>query len=256
MKITICELHNHPDRFQEDWAKLTAHVHNEGSDLVLLPEMVFFPWFPSTRPFRSEIWEAAVAAHEEWENRLNDLSPALVLGSRPINHGNQRWNQGFIWKRKGGLSQAHTKYYLPDEEGFWEASWYHKGNGAFNPIQYDDLKIGFAICTDLWFFQHARSYGREGVHLIAVPRATPEGSLEIWLAGGRASAVVSGAYCISSNRYALKTENVYLGGMGWIIGPDGEVLGLTSQEAPFLTLDIDLEKANQAKKTYPRYVRE
>jgi N-carbamoylputrescine amidase len=49
-------------------------------------------------------------------------------------------------------------------------------------------------------------------------------------------------------------KGVDFGGQGWIIGPDGEVLGLTSAENPFLTLEIDWRKADLAKKTYPRYI--
>ena len=44
------------------------------------------------------------------------------------------------------------------------------------------------------------------------------------------------------------------GGGSWIIDPDGEVLGLTTADEPFLTLDLDLALADLAKKTYPRYV--
>ena len=43
-------------------------------------------------------------------------------------------------------------------------------------------------------------------------------------------------------------------GVGWITEPEGKVLGLTLPDQPFLTLDLDLSKADQAKKTYPRYV--
>ena len=39
-----------------------------------------------------------------------------------------------------------------------------------------------------------------------------------------------------------------------MIGPEGDILGLTSQQHPFVTIEIDLQKAEQAKKTYPRYM--
>jgi N-carbamoylputrescine amidase len=43
--------------------------------------------------------------------------------------------------------------------------------------------------------------------------------------------------------------------LGWIIGPEsGDVLGVTSEGLPFLTLEIDLAAADLAKSTYPRYV--
>ncbi|WP_036976655.1 hypothetical protein, partial [Pseudoalteromonas luteoviolacea] len=45
------------------------------------------------------------------------------------------------------------------------------------------------------------------------------------------------------------------GGGGWIIEPEeGQVLGVTAGDHPFLTLEIDLRIAETAKKTYPRYV--
>ena len=47
-----------------------------------------------------------------------------------------------------------------------------------------------------------------------------------------------------------------LGGQGWVAGPDGQVLGLTSRERRCVTVEIDLREAERAKQTYPRYVRE
>ena len=44
-------------------------------------------------------------------------------------------------------------------------------------------------------------------------------------------------------------------GQGWIIEPEeGDVLGVTSRSEPFITLDIDLHLAENAKLTFPRYV--
>ena len=75
------------------------------------------------------------------------------------------------------------------------------------------------------------------------------------MAGGRTAAVVSGAFCLSSNIGGISQAGVKWGGGGWIVEPEeGDVLGLTSQERPFLTVDIDLAVAEMAKRTYPRYV--
>jgi len=32
------------------------------------------------------------------------------------------FNDGFVWEKNTGYQSIHTKYYLPDEQGFWEAS--------------------------------------------------------------------------------------------------------------------------------------
>jgi N-carbamoylputrescine amidase len=59
---------------------------------------------------------------------------------------------------------------------------------------------------------------------------------------------------LSSNRNGLSEDgSVRFGGNGWIISPDGDVLGLTSSTQPFVTMEIDLSVAESAKLTYPRY---
>jgi N-carbamoylputrescine amidase len=67
---------------------------------------------------------------------------------------------------------------------------------------------------------------------------------------------VSGAYSLSSNyRYGNK-GNLEWGRSGWIIEPEegqeeGQVLGVTSSNDSFLTLEIDLRVAQNAKHSYP-----
>lgn len=106
--------------------------------------------------------------------------------------------------------------------------------------------------SELWFTQHAREYGKQGVQLLVCPRAT---SKSTWIAGGQTAAFASGAFCLSSNFSGKTSGGGNFTGVGWIIEPDeGKILGVTSSHQPFLTLEIDLNQADRAKKTYPRYV--
>jgi N-carbamoylputrescine amidase len=66
--------------------------------------------------------------------------------------------------------------------------------------------------------------------------------------------VIAGAFCISSNRVSSEKDDSDQGGGSWVIDPDGEVVGLTTEEQPFLTVELDLSLADRAKGTYPRYV--
>jgi N-carbamoylputrescine amidase len=250
MRVTVCQFR---DAHQEaDWTQLKAHVQTASSDLVLLPEMLFAPWFAAVETYDPAVWELAVAAHDTWLNRLGELGVELVLGSRPRQPGHKRVNSAFIWD--SALRLVHDKYYLPEEDGFWEARWYERGSGDFTPARAGNALVGFQICTDVWFTQHARAYGQQGVHIIAVPRATPKSTSDKWLMGGRATAVISGAYCLSSNRAGVHATGLEFSGLGWIIDPEGQVLATTTDNDPFVTVDIDLEVAKRAKQTYPRYV--
>jgi N-carbamoylputrescine amidase len=255
MRVTVCELRNDAHGLELDWKALVEHVKSKKSDLVLLPEMPFHKWVVGTKKFDPSIWQQAVRVHDHWIARLVELAPAMVIGSRPVIQNGKRHNEGFTWRSQSGYQPSHTKYYLPDEEGFWEASWYERGLRDFAVVQCGGIKVGFLICTELWFFEHAREYGKRGIHLLVCPRVTPQSSVDKWIAGGRTAAVVSGAFCLSSNLTGPNTESIAFGGSGWVIEPEeGNVLGVTSRDQPFITLEIDLEKAEKAKRTYPRYV--
>ncbi|MCP4416873.1 MAG: carbon-nitrogen hydrolase family protein [Chloroflexi bacterium] len=257
MKVTVCQLQNQPEALAKDWQRLVAHVQQEQSDLVLFPEMPFHGWLAETQDADPVLWQTAVNSHDEWLLRLPELAPATVLGSRPIIENGRHHNRTFIWEPASGHRLAHTKYYVPQEEHFWEESWYERGDGSFTAVSTANAKIGFMLCTDLWFMQHARAYGQAGVQIIANPRATAQFSRGKWLVGGQAAAIISGAYCLSSNHVGPKRKSgLQLGGMGWVIDPDGKVLGKTSAKHPFITVEIDLNLADEAKQTYPRYVKE
>jgi len=256
MKLTVCELSNDPNDFAGAWESLVDHVGTNRSDLILLPEMPFYRWLSQTNDVDPAEWERAVQAHDEWIGRLGQLAPATVVSSRPVVDGDRRTNVGFVWEPGKGAVDFHAKHYLPEEPGFWEASWYQRGDGDFSIADTSVAKIGFLICTELWFTQHAREYGKSGAQIIVCPRATPTSTAPKWLAGGQAAAVVSGAFCLSSNLAGATAEGGDFAGVGWIVEPEeGEVLGQTSSAEPFLTVDVDLAEADHAKTTYPRYVK-
>lgn len=250
LRLTICQLHDDDTMFASDWRGLVAHVHAEHADLVLLPEMAFGPWFCASRDYAQNVWDRMVERHDAWIKRLPELGGAAVMGSRPITDASGRYNEGFVWDATLGYRPAHRKAYLPDEEGFWEASWYQRGPRQFVATTARSAAVGFLICTEMWFNEHARTYGRQGAHLIVTPRTTEAATIGKWMTGSRAVAVVSGAYHASSTRYGSPTA----GGVGWVIAPDGDVVALTNDATRFRTVEIDLDLAERAKQTYPRYV--
>lgn len=261
LRVTVCQLRSDRDALESDWEALGRHVRETGSDLVLLPEMPFSAWPFWQEQFDAEVWSQALAAHDRGEQKLAELGAGAVAATRPVEERGKRLNRGLLWSSEKGVELGHGKFYLPDEPGFWEASWYRRGDGQFEPQLMlepggETVCVGFMICTELWFMHVARAYGQAGVDILLTPRATEKRTLDKWLAGGRAAAVIAGAYSLSSNHAREDDDPVSLGGLGWVIGPDGEVLALTSPAQPFVTVAIDLERARQAKRSYPRYVLE
>lgn len=256
MRATVSQLPDNPEKLEAAMASLAEHVSREKSDFLLLPEMPFFPWIAYEKNVSAELWQATMDAHEEWISRLTSFDVNTIVVSKPVLDQGIPHNDAIALNRAGQQEFLQRKYYLPDEEGFWEATWYRRAETPhFEALQLDSVNLGAMICSDLWFSEHARGYARQGVQVLVNPRATEIASVDKWLAGGRTAAVMAGAYCLSSNRYG-KGKGFDWGGLGWVIDPNGEVLATTNEDDPFVTIDLDLSDADQAKNTYPRNVKE
>ena len=144
-------------------------------------------------------WGRAVFDHKTQIAQLDQLKAKAIMGTRPIltSCGSRR-NQAYVWTEgRPEASPLHEKYYLPDEPGYWEATWYERGEKKFDVARALGARIGVQICTEMWFFEWARHYAKSRVDMLCIPRATPNGSTEKWLAGGQTAAVCSGAYCLA-----------------------------------------------------------
>jgi N-carbamoylputrescine amidase len=149
------------------------------------------------------------------------------------------------------VESLRSKYHMPDEPGSWEATWFQRGDPVFPAFHAGAASFGLNICTELWALETYAAYAALGVELVLSPRATALATKLKWLAVGVVAAVRSGAFSLSSNRV---DPSGACGGGGWIIDPAGELLALTSAGEPFVTREIDLAAAAEAKGRYPRSV--
>jgi N-carbamoylputrescine amidase len=250
MRITVCELPHEPAALRVAWAGLCEHTTRNAAELVLLPECAFAPPLWECAPFEYGRWEQAVQLSTAWLGRLHELGAAHVVGTRPVDVEGRPFNQGYLWFPACGVVPLRRKYFLPDEPGNWEASWFDDGDPGFPVFRAGALTFGLNICTELWALETYGDYAGEA-QVVLTPRATGADTTAKWLAAGVVAAVRSGAYSVSSNRV---DPSGACGGGSWVISPEGEVLALTSASSPFATVDIDLEAWEEAWGSYPRYV--
>jgi N-carbamoylputrescine amidase len=252
MRVTVCELPDEMARKEVAWTDLVRFLIADPTDVVVLPEMPFCAWrIFHSRTVDPTAWHDAVAAHDLMIGRFGELNAGTVLGTRPIENNGKRFNEAFWWTRDAGYQGARSKYYLPDEPDGREASWFAAGDRSFAPTSVGPMKVGFQICSELFFSEASREIARGGAHLIAAPRAT--GGHRRWPAATSMAAIVSGCFLASTNRRSADSEA--FAGRSWLLSPDGEVLAETSADRPFATVEIDIEQANRAKETYPRNIR-
>jgi N-carbamoylputrescine amidase len=256
MRVAVCELPPEMEPGSAAWQELAARVRSAKPALLLLNEMPFGPWIAAGEEPDAEIFERSRLLHEKGVARFQELGATVVLGTRPTRHGERQVNEAFVWTKETGLTPAHTKQYFPNEEGYYEARWFTAGERHFRVAEAGPARVGFLICTEIMFNEHARRYGRQGAQLIAVPRAVGRASLPRWLVAMQMAALVSGCYVITSNRGGRDSRGQTFGGCGWVIDPGGEKLAQTSKQTPVVFYDLDLEAVARAQREYPCYVPE
>jgi N-carbamoylputrescine amidase len=251
VRVTVCELPHEPRDLADAWAGLCRHTRQSRSELVLLPEFALVDAVWEEDRFDEARWTAALAQSDVGLARLPDLHADHVVGTRPVTIAGRPFNQGYLWSAAGGITPLRRKCYLPDEPGSWEARWFDRGDPEFPAFRAGGLTFGLNICTELWALETYGAYAAMGVPVILSPRATAAATAAKWLSVGVVAAVRSGAFCLSSNRVDPTGAS---GGAGWIIGPDGRTMALTTPDAPCATMDLDLAVSAAARAGYPRYV--
>lgn len=256
MRLGVCEAAPDMVPGRGEWRRLTARAREERADVLLLNEMPFGPWISCAERADQETLLASHCLHEAGMKRLAELGASSVLGTRPVYDQGRSVNQAFVWRADAGVEPVHTKQFFPDEEGYYEARWFTRGETHFRFANVQGLSVGFLICTEVMFNERARYYGRQGAHVIAVPRALGPASLGRWKTALSMAAIVSGCYVISSNRAGADQNGQEFGGCGWIFDPSGELVAETSPGCPVAAAEIDVDRVESAQREYPCYVGE
>lgn len=248
MKVLICEFPDEAARKPKAWDALAEQVAAEKPDVAVLPEMPFCDWIFVGEAVDPALWRKAMTDHDRMIEKFDDLACPMVMSSRPVERDGRRFNEAFVWSRAAGYQAVRRKWYLPDLPVARETTWFERGDRDFSPATCGSLRVGFQLCSEIMFPEHAREIGLADAHLIAQPRAT--GSARRWRAACEMSAVISGCYVASANRRSYDRDG--FSGGSWLFSPDAAMLGETTAERPFVAVEIETAVAERAKTTYPR----
>jgi N-carbamoylputrescine amidase len=236
----------------ESWASLIADLDRAKPDIFLLNELPFGPWISAGSSFDPAVWKQSVADHEAGMAALGELGVEIVLGSRSVERRGRRCNEGFVWTPREGVRAAHTKQHIPNTPpSYSETVWYEPDELRFQVVGAGPLRVGFLICTDVMFTEHARRYGRNGVHLIAVPRAMPVEVAHAFDVALQMAAISSGCYVASSNRSGMDPAGGLFEGRGCIVDPGGRTVAQSSPFDRIVLHDISTEFVTWKQGFYP-----
>lgn len=237
------------------WDQIQNTVERARADILVTNEMPFGPWLAEAAEFDLSAAARSAELHEAALVALKNLQVGAVVSSRPILEGDCLSNEAYVLER-GSILPLHRKRYFPEETGWYEESWFQRGApDRYSSVEVQGLRVGVLLCTELFFNEHARAYGREGADIIVVPRASGR-SVRLWEMAGAMASAVAGTYLVSSNRTGTTRGSLDFGGYGFALDPNGEHLAHTSDAQPLCTVDVDTGITQAQKLAYPCYVKD
>ena len=162
MRVTVCELPHETHTLAATWAALCEHTAEHASQLVLLPECAMVEPVWESRFFDLERWNAIETLSESRLRRLPELGAAYVVGTRPLRMNGRRLNQAYLWTASDGVLPLRSKYFLPQQAGSWEESWFERGDASFSVFHPGAVSFGVNICTELWAVETFAAYAALG----------------------------------------------------------------------------------------------
>src|SRR5262245_61989300 len=184
MRVTVCELPHETHALAAAWVALREHTIAHASQLVLLPEFAMVEPVWESEYFDATRWSAVESLSDRWLRRLPELGSEYVVGTRPAGVDGRRLNQGYLWSVADGVRPLRSKYFLPQEPGNWETTWFQRGDPVFPAFRSGPVLFGVNICTELWAVETYATYAALGVELLLSPRATGLATTKRWLAAG------------------------------------------------------------------------
>jgi predicted amidohydrolase len=244
-----------PETNREKASRLVDEAAGAGAQVVCLPELFPYPWFPQEEreePFR---W-AESPEDGPTVTIMADLARrrkvTIIVSFYERVASGICYNSAALLGPDGALLGLYRKNHLPEEAGYHEKFYFRPGNTGFPVFDTEAGRIGVQVCWDNMFPEGARILGLKGVEVIFAPRATPANSLQRWRAMLTGNALANGCFVATVNRIG-RDGGLEFGGDSLVIAPDGEVIAQATGPDEWVLAELDLEQVFQARHAWPYY---
>lgn len=173
LKIALCQMNSTVGDFSGNALKIREAVlraQNEGADLVVTPEMSLTGYPIEDWGLRDDFCEKARQSLMQLAQDIAGSVSALVGTVWTDESGRRRNALAFL--RQGKIEAVHFKNCLPNYGVFDEPRVFTAGTEA-TVIDVDGVKLGLAICEDIWHQQFVDRTCAAGAQVILVANASP-----------------------------------------------------------------------------------
>ena len=198
--------------------KARNDTNSENTDLIVFSELFMSGYPPEDLVLRYSFLDEIDTYLKLLVEETKKPGPAILVGL-PVRDKNQIFNS-VVLIDNGKIISIQHKCHLPNYDVFDEERIFNKGNLP-GPINFRGLKIGVAICEDIWHEDVVECLAETGAELLIVLNGSPynreKQDLRINVAMQRV--VESGLGLIYVNQIGGQDELVFDGG-SFVINPD------------------------------------
>jgi NAD+ synthase len=147
-----------------------AEARTRGAHLAVLSEHFILGYPAEDLVLKPAAVEQSMAAIYALARETLD-GPALLIGA-PWRDGEQLYNSA-LFLEGGEIRARHDKRELPNYGVFDEKRHYSPGHGPAVLVEFRGVRLGLAICEDIWFDRVPSAARAAGADLLLVPNASP-----------------------------------------------------------------------------------
>ncbi|MCU6786956.1 nitrilase-related carbon-nitrogen hydrolase [Aedoeadaptatus acetigenes] len=217
-------------------------------DVIVLPEMWNTGFYPEKFSAEDDYTDEALCRDLAAFAKAHAVN--LVAGSLTLWDGDKRANRAFVYDREGALLGTYDKAHLFPMGA--EKEFFAPGdkNIAF---ELDGAEAGIVTCFDLRLPEWVRLAVMGRAKILFVPMAWGLSRVPHMHLFARARAVENQCYVVAVNCTKLEGYHAMGGGGSCVYDPMGEEVLMTGTEACVHTVDLDLNKVEEAKAMFDLY---
>ncbi|MBD3674113.1 MAG: carbon-nitrogen hydrolase [Planctomycetaceae bacterium] len=247
--------------------ELTREAHQQGAEVVCLPELFRSLYFCQTEDHRHfDLAESIPGPSTEALCPLAKELGIVIIASLFEKRAEGLYhNTVAMIDNHGEYLGKYRKMHIPDDPLFYEKFYFTPGDLGFQSFETEFGKLGTLICWDQWYPEAARLTALRGAEVLFYPTAIgwhPSEKEEFgvaqhdsWELIQRSHAVANGCYVVSVNRIGHEGEpggGIEFWGQSFVADPSGQILvkGSTDREE-VLIAEINRDQSDVSRTHWP-----
>ncbi len=236
--------------------QLIEQAKTKGTDLVLLPELFYLPYFPKIKDSRyhdlAESFEHCAALN--YMKEIAKKFEILLLVSFFEQTASKNFNSIALINQEGKIvndvngKDRYRKTHIPHGPGYEETFYFAPGDTGFSVWETAIGRIGCGICWDQWFPESYRGMAKLDADIICFPTAIGSEPVSLvdtqkrWQRVQQGGAVATTTPVMAANRIGIETDqdvSITFYGTSFIADQAGEIIA----EAPRFNQGDQLQSA-------------